>query len=119
MNSDDTTANTCYCGTLSCGELHFKSSSEEKVNEIPVRKLGAKKFTAKKKSSRRVLSLEEKYKVVKAVNSGKKQAEGAQHFDPPLSQSTVSTIVWSEKEMISAYEGGLYTDKRKRMKWPF
>ena len=61
-------------------------SSEEKVDEIPVRKPGAKKATAKKKSSRRVLSLEEKYKVVKAINSGKKQAEVAQRFDPPLSQ---------------------------------
>jgi len=57
-------------------------SSEEKVDEIPVRKPGAKKATAKKKSSRRVLSLEEKYKVVKAINSGKKQAEVAQLFDP-------------------------------------
>lgn len=93
-------------------------SSEEKVDEIPVRKPGAKKATAKKKSSRRVLKLEEKYKVVKAINSGKKQAEVAQLFDPPLSQSTVATIVRSEKEIISAYEGGLYKDKRKRMKQP-
>lgn len=29
--SDDSTANMCYCGTLSCGELHFKMSSKEKV----------------------------------------------------------------------------------------
>lgn len=93
-------------------------SSKEKVDEIPVRKPGTKKATAKKKSSRRVLKLEEKYKVVKAINSGKKQAEVAQLFDPPLSQSTVATIVRSEKEIISAYEGGLYKDKRKRMKQP-
>ena len=79
-------------------------SSEAKVDEIPVRKPGAKKATAKKESSRRVWSLEEKYKVVKAINSGKKQAEVAQLFDPPLSQSTVATIVRSEKEIISAYE---------------
>ena len=46
-------------------------SSEEKVDEIPVRKPGAKKTTAKKKSSRRVLSLEEKHKVVKAINRKK------------------------------------------------
>lgn len=92
-------------------------SSEEKVDEIPVRKPGAKKTTVKK-SSRRVLSLEEKHKVVKAINSGKKQSEVAQLFDPPLSQSTVATIVRSKKEIISAYEGGLYKDKSKRMKQP-
>jgi len=72
-------------------------SSEEKVNEIPVWKPGAKKATAKKKSSQRVLSLEEKYKVVKAINSAKKQAEVAQSFDPPLSQSTVATIVRTKR----------------------
>ena len=93
-------------------------SSEEKVNEIPVQRPGKKKATAKKKSSRRVLSLEEKYKVVKAINSGKKQAEVAQLFDPPLSQSTLATIVRSEKEIVSIYQGGLYKDKRKRMKQP-
>lgn len=92
-------------------------SSEEKVGEIHVRKPGAKKATAKKRSSQRVLSLAEKYKVVKAINSGKKQAQQVAHlFDPPLSQSTVATIVWSKKEIISAYEGGLYKDKCKRMK---
>ena len=58
-------------------------ASEEKVDEIPVRKPNAKKATAKK-SSRRGLSLEEKYKVVKPINSGKKQAEVAQLFDPPF-----------------------------------
>ena len=83
-------------------------SSEEKVNEIPVQKPSAKKATAKKKSGGTVLSLDEKYKVVKVINSGKKQAEVAQLFDPPLSQSTVATIVRSKKEIISAYEGGLY-----------
>ena len=62
--------------------------------------------------------MEEKYKVLKAINSGKKQAEVAQRFDPPLSQSTVATIVRSKKEIISAYEAGLYKDKRKRMKQP-
>ena len=76
----------------------LKMSSEEKVDEIPVRKPGSKKATAKKKGSRRVLSLEEKYKVVKVINSGKKQAEVAQRFDPPLTQSTVATIVRSKKE---------------------
>ena len=78
-------------------------SSEEKVDEIPVRKPVAKIATAKKKSSRRGLSLEEKYKVVKAINSGKKQAEVAQLFHPPLSQSTVATIVESKNVIISAY----------------
>lgn len=61
-------------------------SRQEKVAETPVWKRGAKKATARKNSSRRVLSLEEKYKVVKAINSGKKQAEVAQLFDPPLSR---------------------------------
>lgn len=95
-------------------------SSEEKVGEINVRKPGAKKGTAKKKkSSQRVLSLAEKYRVVKAINSGKKQAQQVAHlFDPPLSQSTVVTFLWSKKEIISAYEGGLYMDKCKRMKQP-
>lgn len=37
---------------------------------------------------------------------------------PLLSQSTVATIVRTKKEIISAYEGGLYKDKRKRMKQP-
>ena len=98
-------------------------SSEGKVDEIPVQKPGTNKATVKKKkkkkkkkSSRTVLSLEEKYKIVKAINSGKKQAEFAQRFDPPLSQSTVATLVRRKKEIISAYEGGLYKDKRKRMK---
>ena len=81
-------------------------------------KSGAKKGTAKKKSSRKVLSLEEKSKVVRAIKSGKKQAEVAQRFDTPLSQSTVATIVRSKKEIISAYKGSLYKDKRKRMKQP-
>ena len=93
----------------------LRCQAKRKVDEIPVRKPGTKKATAKKKSSRGVLSLEEKYKVVKAINSGKKQAEVAQHFDPPLSQSTVATIVRSKKEIISAYEGGLYKDKRKKI----
>ena len=66
----------------------------------------------------RGLSLEDEYKVVKAINSGKKQAEVAQLFDPPLSQSTVATIVGSKKVIISAYTGGMYKDKRKRMKQP-
>lgn len=55
---------------------------------------------------------------MKAIDSGKKQAEVAQLFDPPLSQSTAATIVRSKKEIISAYEGGLYKDKHKRMKQP-
>ena len=58
-------------------------SRQEKVAETPVWKRGPKKATTKKNSSRRVLSLEEKYKVVKAINSGKKQAEVA-HFLTPL-----------------------------------
>ena len=93
-------------------------SSKEKVDEIPVRKPGAKKVTAKKKSSRGVLSLAEKYKVVKAINSGKPQAEVAMLFELPFSQSTVATIERSKKEIISAHKRGLYKDKRKRMKQP-
>ena len=93
-------------------------SSKEKVDEIPVRKPSAKKATAKKKRSRGVFSLAEKYKVVKAINSGKPQAEVALLFDLLLSQSTVATIERSKKEIISAHEGGLYKDKCKRMKQP-
>ena len=39
---------------------------------------------------RQVLTLEEKYKLVKAILNGEKQTVVAKRFDPALSQSTIS-----------------------------
>ena len=60
---------------------------------------------------RRILTLEEKYKLVKAIKNGEKNTVAAKRFDPPLSQSTISTIMKKKDEIIGAYEGGLYADK--------
>lgn len=60
--------------------------------------------------------MEEKYKLVKAIKDEGKNIVAAKRFDPPLSQSTISIIMNKNYEIISAYEGGLYTDKQKKMK---
>ena len=65
---------------------------------------------------RRVLTLEEKYKLVTAIKNGEKHAVGAKHFDPPLPQSTISIIMKKKDDIASAFEGGLYKEKRKKMK---
>ena len=98
-------------------------SSLEKADENPVpgpssSKSGSSKKLPAKKAQRyepcqRVLTVEEKYKVMKALSKGKKHAEVAQLFDPPLSQLTVATIAKNEKQIISAYEGGMFKSKRK------
>lgn len=94
-------------------------STLEKADENPVpgpsssKSGSSKKLPAKK--AQRVLTLEEKYKVVKALSKGKKQAKVAEFFDPPLSQSTVATMAKNEKQIISAYEGGMYKSRRKML----
>lgn len=94
-------------------------SSLEKADENPVpgpsssKSGSSKKLPAKK--AQRVLTVEEKYKVMKALSKGKKHAKVAQLFDPPLSQLTVATIAKNEKQIISAYEGGMYKSKRKML----
>lgn len=86
-------------------------SSLEKADENPVpgpsssKSGSSKKLTAKK--AQRVLTVEEKYKVMKALSKGKEHVKVAQLFDPPLSQLTVATIAKNEKQIISAYEGGM------------
>ena len=67
-------------------------------------------------NKRRVLTLEEKYKLVKAIKNEEKHAVVAKRFDPPLSQSTISTIMKKKDDIVSAFEGRLYKDKRKKMK---
>ena len=52
---------------------------------------------------------------MKALSKGKEHAKVAQLFDPPLSQLTVATITKNEKQIISAYEGGMYKSKRKML----
>lgn len=69
-----------------------------------------------KRQKRRVLTLEEKYKLVKAIKKGVKHTVVAKRFDPPLSQCTISTIMKKKDDIVSAFEGGLYKDKRKKMK---
>ena len=71
--------------------------------------------TSGQKRTRRVLTLEEKYRIVKEVQNGKKQADVAELFNPPLCQSTVATIVKNKKEIMRAYEEGLFINKRKKM----
>ena len=65
---------------------------------------------------RRVLTLEEKYKLVKAIRNGEKHTVVAKRFNPLLSQSTISTIMKKKDDIVRAFEGGLYKEKRKKMK---
>lgn len=65
---------------------------------------------------RPVPTLEEKYKLVKAIKNGEKDAVVAKRFDPPLSQSTISNIMKKKDDIVSAFEGGLYKEKQKKMK---
>jgi len=44
-----------------------------------------------------VLTLEEKYKLVKAIKDGEKNTVAAKRFDPPLSQSIISIDHYEEK----------------------
>ena len=76
-------------------------SSEERVDEISVRKPGVKKATSKKKSSQRVLTLAEKYKVVKAINCGKKQTEVAQLFDTEAEKGQSKNILQIPKNILN------------------
>ena len=93
--------------------------SLEKADENPVPGPSSSKSGLSKKlpvkKARRVLTLEEKYKVLKALSKVKKQAKVAKLFDPPLSQSTVATIAKYEKQIISTYEKGMYKSKQKML----
>ena len=73
-----------------------------------------KKSTTKRK--RRTLTLEEKYKLISAIRDGAKHVEAAKLFDPPLSGSTISTILKEKHKIVRAYEEGSYSDKRKKIK---
>ena len=59
--------------------------------------------------------MEEKYRIVKEIQNGKKKADVAELFNPPFCQSTTATIVKNKKEIICAYEEGLFINKRKKM----
>ncbi|KAM7435170.1 hypothetical protein ABFA07_014836 [Porites harrisoni] len=75
-----------------------------------------KKSTTKRK--RRTLTLEEKYKLVSAIKDGARNVVAAKLFDPPLSGSTISTILKEKHKIVRAYEEGSYSDKRKKMRQP-
>ena len=47
---------------------------------------------------------------------GAKHVEAAKLFDPPLSGSTISTILKETQKIVRAYEEGSYSDKRKKMR---
>ena len=92
-------------------------SSAEESTAVPVQIASGPPPSKKQETKkRRILTLEEKYKLVKAIKNGEKNTVAAKRFDPPLSQSTISTIMKKKDEIIRAYEGGLYADKRKKMK---
>lgn len=66
---------------------------------------------------RRVLTLEDKYELLKLIGNGEKQSVVAKRFDPPLSESTTSTIMKGKDDIVRAFEGEyLYKEKRKNMK---
>lgn len=73
-----------------------------------------KKSTTKRK--RRALTLQETYKLISAIKDGAKQVEAAKLFDPPLSGSTISTILKEKHKIVRAYEEGSYSAKRKKMR---
>ena len=90
----------------------LESAAEESVTvSIPSASTSRSQSKKKETKKRRVLTLEEKYKLVKAIKDGEKNTVAAKRFDPPLSQSTISTIMKKKDEIISAYEGGFFTDK--------
>ena len=99
-------------------EISEISSSNEIGNVVtPLNKQkqpDPKKSTTKRK--RRTLTLEEKYKLNSAIKDGTKHVEAAKLFDPPLSGSTILTILKEKQNIIRAYEEGSYNDKRKKMR---
>ena len=101
-------SNQCSYGKSAARESGAASS----YNASASQSTKSKKQETKK---RRVLTLEEKYKLVKAIFNGEKHTVVAKRFDPPLSQSAISTIMKKKDDIVSAFEGGLYKDKRKKM----
>ena len=84
-------------------------SSAGESTAVPVQIVSGPPPSKKQETKkRRILTLEEKYKLVKAIKNGEKNTVAAKRFDPPLSQSTISTIMKKKDEIIGAYEGGLY-----------
>ena len=94
----------------------LESAAEESVT-VPVPSASTSRSQSKKEETkkRRVVTLEKKYKLIKAIKGGEKNTVAAKPFDPLLSQSTISTIMKKKDELISAYEGGFFTEKRKKM----
>ena len=72
------------------------------------------KSKKQERKKRRVLTLEEKYKLVKAIFNGEKHTVVAKRFDPPLSPSTISIIMKKKDDIVSAFEGGLYKKNERR-----
>ena len=62
------------------------------------------------------MTLEETYKLISAIKDGAKHVEAAKLFDPPLSGSTISTILKEKHKIVRAYEEGSYSAKRKKMR---
>lgn len=48
--------------------------------------------------------MEQKFKLVKAIKNGEKHTVVAKRFDPPLSQSTILTIMKKKDDIVSAFE---------------
>ncbi|KAK3728507.1 hypothetical protein QZH41_002368 [Actinostola sp. cb2023] len=93
-----------------------ESAAEDTVPGPSSSSSAASKKPGASKRIRRALTLEDKYKIVKAINDGVRQFEVAKLFDPPLSQSIVATIAKKKEEITSAYEWGFYKDKRKKLR---
>ena len=96
-----------------------ENSSNDKIGNVATpsnkqKQPDPKKSTTKRK--RRTLTLEEKYKLISAIRDGAKHVEAAKLFDPPLSGSTISTILKEKHKIVRAYEEGSYSDKRKKMR---
>ena len=91
-------------------------SSNDKIGNVATpsnkqKQPDPKKSTTKRK--RRALTLEETYKLISAIKDGAKHVEAAKFFDPPLSGSTISTILKEKHKIVRAYEEGSYSAKRK------
>ena len=96
-----------------------ENSSNDKIGNVATpsnkqKQPDPKKSTTKRK--RRTLTLEEKYKLISAIRDGAKHVEAAKLFDPPLSGSTISTILKEKHKIVRGYEEGSYSDKRKKMR---
>ena len=94
-------------------------TSNDKVENVatPSNKLKqANPKTSYTKRKRRTLTLEDKYTLITAIKDSAKHVEAAKLFDPSLSGSTISTILKEKQKILSAYKGGSYSDKSKKMR---